>query len=92
MFIDQGTGFRAATAINKFYDKGTTVLDACYDNLKAVQMQNTDDNAWVGSVTFARDKAGPHTAGYCTTCTKKGTARTLDSPATNLNTPQRQRD
>ena len=48
------------------------MLSKCYDNLTAVQMQNTGNNAWGGSVKFARDKAGPYKAGYCTTCTTMG--------------------
>ena len=48
------------------------MLIKCYDNLKAVRMQNTGDNRWVGSVTFARTPTGPFEAGSCTTpCTKK---------------------
>ena len=72
VYIDQGTGFEAATTVNKYYDDGDTVLDACYANLKAVRMQNTDTDGWIGSVTFASSKAGPYKPGYCTTCTKKG--------------------
>jgi len=72
VYIDQGTGFQAATTIDKYYGKGASVLDACYANLKAVQMQNTDTNGWRGSVAFAPNTAGAYKAGVCTTCTKAG--------------------
>ena len=48
------------------------MLIKCYANLKAVQMQNTNNDGWVGSVTFARTRKGPFVPGYCTTCNKKG--------------------
>ena len=76
VYADQGTGFENVTRINAYYCSGEVVLDACYPNLKAVRMQNTDTDGWVGSVTFARDKASPYSAGTCTTCTKAG--RTVD--------------
>ena len=72
VFIDEGKGFKAATPSGDSsikYVKGATVLDQCYANLKAVQMQGTDPDAWGGTVEFARDKTGPYTAGVCTTCT-----------------------
>ena len=76
--IDQGTGFKAATTTGGYYGKGATVLDTCFADLKAVRMQNTRSDGWVGSVTFAREKAGPYHAGLCTTCTGDGsTARMI---------------
>ena len=72
VYVDQGRGFQAATTKGYRYDKGTTVLDECYDDLKAVRMQNTDADGWVGSVTFARDKTMPYVAGSCPTCDVPG--------------------
>ena len=77
VYANQGQGFEAATPVNKRYDKGAIVLDACYANLKAVRMQNTDNDAWKGSVTFARDKAGPYKPGYCATCTRTGSSAVI---------------
>ena len=73
VYVDEGVGFEAATTINKEYGEGATVLIKCYDNLKAVRMQNIGDNKWIGSVAFARTLTGPFEAGSCTTsCTKQG--------------------
>ena len=74
VYIDQGTGFQAATPINEYYAKGSTVLDECYANLTAVRMQNTDNDGWDGAVMFARDKAGPYSAGVCPTCDTVGSS------------------
>ena len=74
VYVDQGQnqGFQAATIKGKLYGTGATVLDVCYDDLKAVRVQITHSNGWIGSVTFARDKTGPYTTGSCPTCTGSG--------------------
>ena len=77
VYVDQGQGFQAATEVNAYYGAGATVLDECYGALAGVRVQNTNDNVWGGSITFARgdrDRAGPYTAGACATCTKAGSS------------------
>ena len=78
VYVDRGTGFEAATPINKYYDEGATVLDACYNKLTAVRMQNTNGDGWWGSITFASTKAGPYRPGYCTTCNKQGSSADIE--------------
>ena len=76
VYVDQdtGSGFEAATDEGGRYGNGATVLDQCYDNLKALQVQNMKNDGWIGSVTFARDKDADYVAGYCggDTCAKPG--------------------
>ena len=74
VYVDQGSGFQAATPKGTYYGKGATVLDECYANVKAVRMQNTANDGWIGLVLFARSRAGPHTAGVCTTCDNAGSS------------------
>ena len=69
VYIDEGVGFQLATPNGATYSNGSTVLDECYSNLKAVRVQNKDADGWAGSILFARAKAGPYEAGVCSSCT-----------------------
>ena len=77
VYVDQGEGFKVSATKGMASTPGATILDACYDNIEAVRMQNEANSMWKGSVTFARDKAGSYTAGFCTTCTRTGMTSSL---------------
>ena len=63
---------RLARAAADGYAKGEVVLDKCYDNLVGVRVENTNGDAWTGSVLFSRGPTKVFEAGECRTCTTNG--------------------
>ena len=62
-----------------WYADGVTVLDACYSNLQGVRVTNRATNGWIGSVAFARTKAGPYVPGTCASCNVTKNVNLLDT-------------
>lgn len=96
VYINQGRGFALdQSTANKEHKHDSVVLNKCYTNLLGVRVKNHYDNAWIGSIKFAADKAGPFYPGQCSVCTKTGSTEKIavdgngnaagDAPTTCLN-------
>jgi len=70
--VDQGQGLKPVTPSGKRYGQGEVVLDKCYGSLMAVAVQNSKNDAWMGSVLFYREGSGSLSPGDCDTCTTAG--------------------
>ena len=69
--VDEGKGAGYKRQSNKLFQTlRSTVVNKCYDQIKGVRVRGTDNNAWVGSITFSTDGGSTYTAGACTTCKK----------------------
>ena len=70
VLVDVGNGYTMVTTPEILYEQGEVVLDECYANLVGVQVTNTNQNGWTGSIQSSLDdKASPYSAMKCLDCT-----------------------
>ena len=69
VFVDSGLGYVEVTGPgDEKYEKGVTVLDACYDNFNGIEVTSNNTNAWVGSITASVDCGVNYDVMQCTGC------------------------
>ena len=65
-FVEYGTPtVKSKVTTDGEYLLNSVVLDACYANFNSIEVYNTNNNAWVGSITFSVDNKQTYSAMQC---------------------------
>ena len=68
VLVDSGEGYFPVN-FPKFYSKGDVVVDQCFDKLISVQINNKDDDGWIGSIELSTDRKASYFPFECADCT-----------------------
>ena len=65
-FVEYGTPtVTSKVTTDDEYQLNSVVLDDCYDNFNSIEVYNTNNNAWVGSITFSVDNKQTYSPMQC---------------------------
>jgi hypothetical protein len=67
IWVDHGAGHQAAATSDDKYGFDSIVLDECYFTFVSLQVQNTNNDAWGGAISFSIDGGATYLSMECVT-------------------------